>query len=114
MDAMLRALADGTRRRILAMVSLKERTAGEIAAEFVLTRPAISQHLAVLLKCELIALRRAGTRRLYSANPRGVARLHAELESFWDKSLSLLTDEAETAAWMRTNSRRTHRKRRAT
>jgi DNA-binding transcriptional ArsR family regulator len=42
------AIADGTRRQILAMVWRRERTAGEIAAEFTMTRPAVSQHLAIL------------------------------------------------------------------
>lgn len=62
MDAVLRALADGTRRHILALVWRQERTAGQIAAEFLVSRPAISQHLRVLLTSELITIRRAGTR----------------------------------------------------
>jgi DNA-binding transcriptional ArsR family regulator len=95
---MLRALADETRRQILGLVSRRERAAGEIAARFTLTRPAISQHLALLLRNGLIAVRRAGTRRLYRANPRAVARLRAELESFWDESLFALKDAAE-AHW---------------
>jgi DNA-binding transcriptional ArsR family regulator len=117
MDAMLRALADRTRRQILAMVYRKERTAGEIAAEFSLTRPAISQHLAVLLKCELIALRREGTRRLYSANRPGAARLRSELESFWQESLRQLKERAEEVAWKgkraRTSKRTTKMPRRS-
>jgi DNA-binding transcriptional ArsR family regulator len=43
MDTMLRALADGTRRQILALVWREERTAGEIAANFKMTRPAVSE-----------------------------------------------------------------------
>jgi DNA-binding transcriptional ArsR family regulator len=42
---MLRALADGTRRQILALVWRDERTAGEIAAEFTMTRSAVSSTL---------------------------------------------------------------------
>jgi DNA-binding transcriptional ArsR family regulator len=104
MDTMLRALADGTRRQILNMVSPRELTAGEIAAEFPFTRPAISQHLAVLVKSDLVVMRRAGTRRLYSVNPRAVARLRAAFESFWDESLLSLKDAAEAAAWETTKS----------
>jgi DNA-binding transcriptional ArsR family regulator len=48
MDMILRALADGTRRRILSLVWRDERTAGEIASQFAMTRPAVSQHLTVL------------------------------------------------------------------
>ena len=96
-DAMLRALADATRRRILVLVWTQERTAGEIAARFSVTRPAISQHLRVLLDCELVSVRRAGTQRIYRANRRALARLRAELETFWDTSLQRLKTAAEAA-----------------
>src|SRR5690349_20083317 len=92
MDAILRALADRTRRHILALVWSKERTAGQIAAEFPVSRPAISQHLGVLLTSELITVRRAGTRRLYRANHRALARLRAQLGAFWDSRLKQLRD----------------------
>ena len=109
---MLRALADGTRREILGLVWADERSAGEIAGAFTLTRPAISQHLAVLLKSDLIRVRRAGTRRFYRANPRAVARLRAEFDAFWSDALALLKDKAEEEAWQRT--RRGKRRRRKT
>jgi DNA-binding transcriptional ArsR family regulator len=96
-DAILRALADGTRRRILGLVWRNERTAGEIAGNFTMSRPAISQHLNVLLASELVTMRRDGTRRLYRANHRAVARLRAELGGFWDTSLARLKVEAEAA-----------------
>lgn len=94
---MLRALADGTGRRILGLVWRNERTAGEIAGNFTVSRPAISQHLNVLLVSELLTMRRAGTRRLYRANHRAIARLRAELGVFWDASLARLKVEAEAA-----------------
>jgi DNA-binding transcriptional ArsR family regulator len=97
MDAMLRALADGTRRRILALVWREERTAGEIAAKFTMTRPAVSQHLTILRESELLSMRREGTRRLYRTNRRAVARLRAELGAFWDDHLVQLKDAAEAA-----------------
>src|SRR5262249_37611470 len=97
MDAMLRALADGTRRRILALVWREERTAGEIAGKFTMTRPAVSQHLAILRESELLSMRRDGTRRLYRANRQAVARLRAELGAFWDDHLAQLKDAAEAA-----------------
>ena len=56
MDSTLRALADGTRRHILTLVSDKECTASEIASEFSMSRPAISQHIKVLLNSDLIVL----------------------------------------------------------
>jgi len=94
---MLRALADGTRRQILALVWREERTAGEIAAKFAMTRPAVSQHLGVLLESELVSVRPDGTRRLYRANRNAVVRLRAELSAIWDDRLAQLRDVAEAA-----------------
>jgi DNA-binding transcriptional ArsR family regulator len=95
MDMILRALADGTRRQILALVWRDERTAGEIASKFAMTRPAVSQHLAVLRDSELVSVRREGVRRFYRANRKAVARLRAELGAFWDDRLVRLKDAAE-------------------
>jgi DNA-binding transcriptional ArsR family regulator len=97
MDTALRALAAGTRRRILALVWHEERTASEIASEFSMSRPAISQHLRVLLDSELIVLRRSGTRRFYRVNGPAMAKLKAELASFWDHGLARLKHAAERA-----------------
>ncbi len=97
MDAILRALADRTRRHILALVWREEHTAGQIAAEFTVSRPAISQHLRVLLTSELLTVRRVGTRRLYRANRVILARLRAQLAAFWDDNLSKLKFAAEAA-----------------
>jgi len=97
MDAKLRALADETRRQILGMVWGGERTAGDIANRFDMSRPAVSQHLGVLLECDLIAVRREGTRRLYMANHQAISNLRNELEMFWDTSLRRLKDDAESA-----------------
>jgi len=95
---MLRALADGTRRQILALVWRQERTAGDIAAKFTMTRPAVSQHLSILRESDLVTLRRDGTRRLYRANRQALARLRAQLGAFWDDRLAQLKDAAEAAA----------------
>jgi DNA-binding transcriptional ArsR family regulator len=97
MDTALRALADGTRRHILALVRHEERTASEIASEFSMSRPAVSQHLKVLLDSDLVLLRRAGTRRFYRLNRSRMARLQAELATFWDDGLSRLKRAAEHA-----------------
>jgi DNA-binding transcriptional ArsR family regulator len=96
-DEALRALADGTRRRILALVWDKERTAGEIANGFTISRPAVSQHLGVLRASNLVRLRRAGTRYLYRANHDEIARLRADLAAFWDSRLDRLRVSAESA-----------------
>jgi DNA-binding transcriptional ArsR family regulator len=97
MDSALRALADGTRRQILSLVWDEERMAGDIASEFSMSRPAVSQHLKVLLDSELVSLRRAGTRRFYRANRSTIAKLQSELASFWDDGLASLKRAAERA-----------------
>jgi DNA-binding transcriptional ArsR family regulator len=97
MDEALQALANGTRRRILALVWRNESTASEIAAQFSVSRPAISQHLRVLRATELVRVRRAGTRWLYRANRQAIARLRAALGSFWGNRLEQLKIAAEAA-----------------
>ena len=97
MDSELRAVSDATRRQILALVWHEERTASEIASEFAMSRPAVSQHLRVLLDSDLLLLRRSGTRRFYRVNQRAVARLQAELSAFWDGGLARLKRAAERA-----------------
>src|SRR6516165_6672166 len=95
MDSVLRALSDNTRREILALVWHEERSASEIASEFTISGPAISQHLKVLLDSDLVCLRRSGTRRFYRVNRSAIASLQAELAAFWDGGLSRLKRAAE-------------------
>jgi DNA-binding transcriptional ArsR family regulator len=95
MEAALKAIAEPRRRRILALVRDGELSAGEIAAHFDVTRPAISQHLTVLKEAGLVSERRNGTRRLYQARPEGLEELKAFLEGFWDDRLDALRREAE-------------------
>jgi DNA-binding transcriptional ArsR family regulator len=95
MDVALAALADPRRRAILALIRDSELPAGEIAGRFDVTRPAISQHLAVLRAAGLVTERRDGTRRLYRARPAGTAELRDWLDAFWDDSLGRLKAAAE-------------------
>jgi len=95
MEEALRALSDAGRRRILALVRDEERSAGEIAAEFTVTWPAVSQHLRVLKDAGLVTERREGTRRLYRARPEGLTDVRAFLDSFWDDKLERLKREVE-------------------
>lgn len=66
---MFEALGDPVRRRLLELVSERERTAGELAGEFTTSRPAISKHLRVLREAGLVTFRRDAQRRLYGLNP---------------------------------------------
>jgi len=91
----LKAIAEPRRRKILTLVRDGELSAGEIAARFDVTRPAISQHLGVLKEAGLVRERRDGTRRLYQARPEGLEELRVFLEEFWDTRLDALRREAE-------------------
>jgi DNA-binding transcriptional ArsR family regulator len=95
MEAALKAIAEPRRRQILALVRDEELAAGEIAAHFDVSRPAVSQHLNVLKEAGLVSERRNGTRRLYRARPEGLADLKVFLEGFWDERLDALKREAE-------------------
>jgi DNA-binding transcriptional ArsR family regulator len=94
-EAALKAIAAPHRRTILRLVTDAELSAGEIAAHFELTRPAVSQHLGVLKEAGLVSERRNGTRRLYRARPEGLSELKAFLDEFWGERLEALKREAE-------------------
>lgn len=89
-DSALRAIAEPRRREILRLVHSQERTSGEIAAHFEVTRPAISQHLGVLAAAGLVTVRREGTKRLYRARQERLAELRNFLDEFWGKRLEAL------------------------
>jgi DNA-binding transcriptional ArsR family regulator len=99
MDAAARALAEPTRREILRLVRDEERTVSDIAANFPVSRPAISQHLRVLADAELVTVRSDGTRRYYRARPEGLAELAEWLDGFWSTSLRRLAVEVERDQW---------------
>jgi len=94
-EAALKAIAAPARRRILKLVREGELSAGEIAAHFDVTRPAVSQHLNVLKEAGLVSERRNGTRRLYRARPEGLVPVKDFLEEFWDPRLEALKREVE-------------------
>jgi DNA-binding transcriptional ArsR family regulator len=85
--AVLAALADPTRRAVLETVREGPLPVGEIAARLPISRPAVSQHLRVLAGARLVRCERRGTRRLYSAEPRGLLELQRYLQSFWGDAL---------------------------
>jgi DNA-binding transcriptional ArsR family regulator len=94
-QAVVQAISEPRRREILRLVRDRELAAGEIASHFEVTRPAVSQHLTVLKNAGLVNERRAGTRRLYSARPEGLAELRSFLDGFWEKGLGELKRQAE-------------------
>jgi DNA-binding transcriptional ArsR family regulator len=87
------ALADPTRRRIVELVSEGERSAGEIADAFAISRPGVSKHLRVLREHGVIHAREEGTRRLYSLAADGLAEMDDWLHRFWANRLDALETE---------------------
>lgn len=95
MEVALRAIAEPRRREILRLIGDGELPAGEIAAHFDVTRPAISQHLRVLRSAGLVTERRQGTRRLYRVQPEALAELREFMSEFWEGRLRKLARAAE-------------------
>lgn len=87
------ALADPTRRRIVEMLAAGERRAGEIAARFDVSPPAISQHLKVLREARLVRVRVEAQRRIYELDPAGLSELDkwlTQVRRFWGGRLDAL------------------------
>jgi DNA-binding transcriptional ArsR family regulator len=93
--AALDAVASPRRRQILRLVWDRELAAGEIAAHFDVTWPAVSQNLRVLREAGLVRERRAGTFRLYRADRRALRPLERVLKAMWEDDLDRLRSLAE-------------------
>ena len=87
-DDGLTALGDPTRRAIFELLAARPRPVGELAAELPVSRPAVSQHLAVLRAARLVTDRRDGVRRIYSIDPEGVAAMREYFDRFWNQALA--------------------------
>lgn len=87
------AIADPTRRRLLDLVAEREHTAGELAAAFTISRPAVSRHLRVLREAGLVRVEPRSRERVYTLEPRPLSEVDAWLESlraFWQPRLDAL------------------------
>ena len=91
-------LGDPTRRAILERLLKGPLPVGELAREFPVSRPAISQHLRALKQAQLVIDRPDGTRRLYELNPAGIDALRAYFERFWNHALAAFKKAAEERA----------------
>jgi DNA-binding transcriptional ArsR family regulator len=89
------AIADPIRRRVLELVRDDELPAGRLAAEFDVSRPAVSRHLRVLREVGLVRERREGRLRLYRADPAPLAELRSWLDAYWSGRLEALKALAE-------------------
>ncbi len=90
----LAAAAEPNRRRILQLLGSQPRTVSDIAAQFTVTRSAISQHLLVLAAAGLVEAEKVGRQRIYRVLPSGLQRLQAEIDRFWTEELDLLVADA--------------------
>lgn len=89
------ALGDSTRHAIFELLVEHPRSVGELALALPVTRPAVSQHLKVLKDAGLVIDKPAGKQRIYRVDPDGLARLRAELDRFWRKTLTTYKVAAE-------------------
>ena len=84
----LAALADPTRFAVFERLAKSPAAVHEIAREFPVSRPAISQHLRVLKDARLVLDEAVGNQRIYRLNPSGIEEIRAYFDRFWDDALS--------------------------
>jgi DNA-binding transcriptional ArsR family regulator len=96
MEAALKALADDSRRTMLAALAEGPVTAGELAALLPIARPGVSRHLRVLREAGLVDVRQEAQRRVYSLRPEPLAEINDWLSRYlmlWDQRLDALHTE---------------------
>lgn len=97
-DDVFSALADQNRRKILMMLADRELSVSTIAEEFRFSRPAVSKHLKVLLKTNLVSSRQEGRERYYNINVEPLNEVREWMkfyDKFWDKKLNSLKNYLE-------------------
>jgi DNA-binding transcriptional ArsR family regulator len=97
-DAALRALADGNRRRILALVRDQPRAVGDIAEHVAMSQQAVSFHLRVLRGAGLVTEHHERTRHLFMLRTDGLQAVREFLDGFWPTHLAALKHAAEAEA----------------
>ncbi len=88
------AIAHPMRRRMLDLLAEHERPVHDLARHFGVSRPAVSQHLRILLAAGLVEERRQGRERVYRLTPQPLAQVYAWLahyERFWPERLQRLS-----------------------
>lgn len=81
------ALAAPTRRHIYQLLADRPRSVGELAAQLPVSRPAVSQHLRVLVDARLARLTTVGNRNVYSVDPDGMTALRATVDEMWETAM---------------------------
>ncbi|MGN6771732.1 MAG: ArsR/SmtB family transcription factor [Rhizobiaceae bacterium] len=77
------AIGDATRRHILEELRRGPKTVNVLAAGLPISRPAVSQHLKILLDAALVKVEVSGTKRIYTTDDMGFTRLNVWLDQFW-------------------------------
>lgn len=93
MDAVLQALADGSRRTVLEILRDHPATAGELAEALPIARPGVSRHLRVLREAGLVDVRQDAQRRIYSLRPDGLREVDewlGDYRALWQSRLDAL------------------------
>jgi DNA-binding transcriptional ArsR family regulator len=96
MEAVLRALADGSRRTLLQSLVAGPATAGELAALLPIARPGVSRHLRVLREAGLVEVRPEAQRRVYFLRAEPLAEVDEWLgryRALWERRLDALHTE---------------------
>ena len=93
--AALAALADPTRRQLIERLRSGPRAVGELARGVPVSRPAVSQHLAVLKAAGLVRDVASGTRRVYEIDPKGLGAIRAWLDDMWTDALGRFRAELQ-------------------
>jgi DNA-binding transcriptional ArsR family regulator len=91
----LEALADPTRRAIFEQLGQRPQSVGALAKNLPVSRPAVSQHLKILLKAGLVAAKPMGASRIYHVDPRGLAAIRSWLDHFWEQARAGFAAEVE-------------------
>jgi DNA-binding transcriptional ArsR family regulator len=97
-DVLFTAMANPVRRRLLELLRDRSMTAGSLAAEFELSRPAVSEHLQVLRRARLVREEVRGRERYYHLTAEPLAAVSDWLhpfERYWRDRLRTLTDVLE-------------------
>jgi DNA-binding transcriptional ArsR family regulator len=95
-EAVLRALADGSRRTVLDALAGGPATAGELAALLPIARPGVSRHLRVLREAGLVQVRQEAQRRVYSLRLEPLTEIDEWLDRYralWEQRLDALHTE---------------------
>lgn len=79
------AIADSNRRHLLEELRRGPRTVNELARGLPVSRPAVSQHLKVLLDSGLVSAHAQGTKRIYAISGEGLLKLNIWLDQFWEE-----------------------------